>query len=365
MCYNAYADGKAATRIKFLCENTDFRRKMKLFSVTVPCYNSEGYMRKCIESLLKGGEETEIIIIDDGSKDGTGKIADEYAERYPSIVKVVHQENGGHGEGINQGILRATGKYFMVVDSDDYLEETALKTVLNEMRELEKTGGTDLIITDYVYDHDDISLNHVISYAKVFKNGKATRWEETGKFRTGTYLTLHSLIYSVEVLRKSGIVLPKHTFYEDNYFSFYPLKWVDKFKYIGVSLYYYYIGRDGQSVQSDVWAKRYAMQVNVSVMVFKGFNLKEELKKNKKRGKYFYHNALMLMSLATAAARLNGTEEAEKARLKMWQDCREHDKKLARKMLHFTPIAFQSMPGKGGRAFANFLYRTARRLVKN
>ena len=92
---------------------------MKLLTVTVPCYNSQDYMEKCIESLLRGGERVEIIVIDDGSKDNTGAIGDRYAAQYPEMVKVIHQENGGHGAGINAGLKAATGKYFKVVDSDD------------------------------------------------------------------------------------------------------------------------------------------------------------------------------------------------------------------------------------------------------
>ena len=95
---------------------------MKVLSVTVPCYNSESYMNKCIDSLLKGGEDVEIIIVDDGSSDRTSEIADDYVRRYPSIVKAVHQENGGHGEAVNTGIANATGIYFKVVDSDDWVK---------------------------------------------------------------------------------------------------------------------------------------------------------------------------------------------------------------------------------------------------
>ena len=75
---------------------------MKLITFTVPCYNSAAYMDHCIETLLTAGEDAEIILVDDGSKDDTGKIADSYAEKYPTIVRVIHQENGGHGEGVNQ-----------------------------------------------------------------------------------------------------------------------------------------------------------------------------------------------------------------------------------------------------------------------
>ena len=107
---------------------------MKLITFTVPCYNSAAYMDHCIETLLTAGEDAEIILVDDGSKDDTGKIADSYAEKYPTIVRVIHQENGGHGEGVNQGIRNATGVYFKVVDSDDWLDTDALQKVLAELR---------------------------------------------------------------------------------------------------------------------------------------------------------------------------------------------------------------------------------------
>lgn len=85
-------------------------------------------MRNCIESLLPGGEEVEIIIVDDGStKDRTAEIADEYAAKYPTIVKAVHQENGGHGQAVNTGLKNATGLYFKVVDSDDWLDEKIIR----------------------------------------------------------------------------------------------------------------------------------------------------------------------------------------------------------------------------------------------
>ena len=68
---------------------------MKLLSFAIPCYNSESYMEKCIESILIGGEEVEILIVNDGSKDRTAEIADAYAAKYPTICRAIHQENGG------------------------------------------------------------------------------------------------------------------------------------------------------------------------------------------------------------------------------------------------------------------------------
>ena len=111
---------------------------MKLITFTVPCYNSAAYMDRCIETLLPAGEDAEIILVDDGSKDDTGKIADAYAEKYPTMVRVIHQENGGHGEGVNQGIRNASGLYFKVVDSDDWLDGDALQKVMEKLREFAK-----------------------------------------------------------------------------------------------------------------------------------------------------------------------------------------------------------------------------------
>ena len=120
---------------------------MKYITFTVPCYNSAAYMERCIHTLLAGGELVEIIIVDDGSTDCTGEIADNYAKAYPDIIRVIHQENGGHGAGVNAGLSAAAGRYFKVVDSDDWLDTDALKKLLRQMCCQEATGmEPDLII---------------------------------------------------------------------------------------------------------------------------------------------------------------------------------------------------------------------------
>ena len=85
---------------------------MKLISFAIPSYNSEAYMDHAIESILPGGDDVEIIIVNDGSKDRTSEIAHAYEEKYPGIVKAVDKENGGHGDAVNFGLKNATGKYF-------------------------------------------------------------------------------------------------------------------------------------------------------------------------------------------------------------------------------------------------------------
>ena len=126
---------------------------MKLLSIAIPCYNSEAYMEKCIDSLLVGGEDVEILVVDDGSSDRTAEIADAYAEKYPTIVKAIHQENGGHGEAVNAGMRNATGLYFKVVDSDDWVNAEAYAQILKTLEELIRGSETvDLLISNFVYE---------------------------------------------------------------------------------------------------------------------------------------------------------------------------------------------------------------------
>ena len=138
---------------------------MKLLSFAVPCYNSAAYMAKCVESLLKGGEDVEIIIVNDGSSDDTARIADEYATKYPTIVRAVHKENGGHGSAVNAGIENATGLFFKVVDSDDWVKEEAYMQILDTLRSL--AGGEkvlDMLISNFVYEKVGENRHKVMRY---------------------------------------------------------------------------------------------------------------------------------------------------------------------------------------------------------
>ena len=153
-------------------------------------------MKNCIESLLPGGEDVEILIVDDGSKDGTAQIADEYQEKYPTIVKAIHKENGGHGSAVNAGIENATGLYFKVVDSDDWVKESAYKKILDTLREL--TGGEkplDMLISNFVYEKVGEKRNKVMRYHHALPEGELFSWNDVHHFFKGQYILMHSVIY--------------------------------------------------------------------------------------------------------------------------------------------------------------------------
>ena len=238
---------------------------MKLLTIKVPCYNSEKYMRKCIDSLLPGGEDVEIIIVDDGSKDATAQIADEYAEKYPSIVKAIHKENGGHGSGVNTGIENAEGLFFKVVDSDDWVLDTAYQTILETLRGF--AGGDqvlDMLISNYVYEKEGEKRKKVIRYKHVLPENEVFTWKDVHRFHKGQYILMHSVIFRTKLLRDCGLKLPEHTFYVDNLFVYEPLPYVKNMYYLDVNFYRYYIGRSDQSVNEKVMIGRIDQQLKVN-----------------------------------------------------------------------------------------------------
>ena len=330
---------------------------MKYISFVVPCYNSEEYMEKCIKSLLIGKDDVEIIIIDDGSKDNTGKIADKYQKKYPNIVKAIHQENGGHGEGINVGLKHATGKYFKVVDSDDWLDEEAYKKLLKEIKHID----TDLVVCNYVYTYTDGRSDQVISFANVYDEGRVLTWDDIHKFKLTQYPSLHSMMYKKSVLDKSNIDLPKHVFYEDNLFIYLPLVNTKTIYYLDLDLYRYYIGRADQSVQESQMIKRSSHQVLVSERVCTAYDLTKI--ENKKLRKLMTRECIFLMTIGVVFSRLAFNKEGEKQYKELWKSVKEKNPKLYRRIRYFSMATFVSIPGRLGRQIMKLGYRFAHSLV--
>lgn len=330
---------------------------MKYISFVVPCYNSEEYMEKCIDSLLIGKDDVEIIIIDDGSKDKTGKIADRYQKKYPNIVKAIHQENGGHGAGINTGLKHATGKYFKVVDSDDWLDEKAYKKLLKEIKKID----TDLIVCNYVYTYTDGRSDHTISFANVFAENKILTWNDIKRFKLTQYPSLHSMMYKKSVLDQSNIDLPKHVFYEDNLFIYLPLVNTKTIYYLNLDLYRYYIGRADQSVQASQMIKRSHHQTLVTEKVCTAYDLSKV--ENKKLRKLMRRECIFLMTIGVVFSRLAYSKEGEKQYKDLWKQVKEKNPKLYHSIRYCTMATWVSFPTRVGRWVSLFGYSLAHHLV--
>ncbi len=331
---------------------------MKYISFVVPCYNSEDYMEKCIDSLLIGKDDVEIIIVDDGSTDKTGKIADRYQKKYPTIVKAIHQPNGGHGEGINTGLKHATGKYFKVVDSDDWVDKKAYKEILKKVKKID----ADLIVMNYVYTYTDGRENQTINFSNVFKNNEVIGWDQIGRFKATQYLSLHSMMYKKSVLDEAKIKLPKHVFYEDNLFIYLPLPYTKSIYYLDVDFYQYFIGRADQSVQEPQLIKRSSHQVLVTKEICNKYDL--DTIENKKLRKLMYRECVFVMTIGVIFSRLAYNEEGEKQFLELWDSIKESNPKLYKRMKHFTMASMVSFKGNFGRFLSIKGYRLAHKLVK-
>ena len=330
----------------------------KLLSVAIPSYNSEAYMEHCIDTLLTGGERVEILVVNDGSKDTTAEIADRYATKYPTIVRAIHQENGGHGEAVNAGLRNATGKFFKVVDSDDWVDEEALQMVLDTLEVYQ--DDIELLISNYVYEKQGAKHKKVMEYSNYLPINKVFTWNDMKPFPIGKYLLMHSVIYKTEMLRDCGLVLPKHTFYVDNIFVFDPLPSVKRMYYLNVNFYRYFIGRDDQSVNEKVMIRRLDQQMRVNRIMAESF-LNRDIS-NAYLEKYMFNYLSIITTVSSILAIKSGTEEHLAMKKQLWEDFKALDLPLY-KRLRYTVLGIGvNLPGSVGRKLAIGIYKITQKI---
>lgn len=308
---------------------------MKLITFAVPCYNSAEYMHKCIDSILPAGDDVEIIIVNDGStKDDTAEIADRYQREHPEIIKAVHKENGGHGDAVNVGLKNATGKYFKVVDSDDWLDNSALLKLMETLRSFNEQTYPDAIIANYVYEHVYNDTRRVVDYRESFPIEQAFNFEESKTLPVGKFIAMHSIIYKTSVLKDINLELPKHTFYVDNYYIYAPLPRIDKFYYIDVDLYRYFIGRADQSVNEDVIMSRIDQHIKVTEYILASHDILKLKDDRPRLYKYMESFVLIMMVINSIYLIKQGTKESYANKKALWLKLKEQNPILYKRLRH-------------------------------
>lgn len=296
------------------------RSFMKILTIAIPSYNSMDYMRKCIESLLPGGRDVEILIVDDGSSDETPAIADEYQARYPEIVRAIHQENGGHGEAVNAGIRHASGYFYKVVDSDDWVDEESYHRILEFLKTaVEEEEPLDMLISNYVYEKVGAKRKKVIQYHSILPQDRYFGWEEIGHFHASQNILMHSVIYRTELLRECHFELPKHTFYVDNIFVYWPLLYVKKMYYLDVDFYRYFIGRDDQSVNEKVMISRIDQQIRVNKIMIDLYASHEDQITCPQLKEYMLHYLETIQMVTSVLLMRMDTAQSEEMRDELWK----------------------------------------------
>lgn len=331
---------------------------MKTITFAIPCYNSESYMSKCVESLLIGGDDVEIIIVNDGSKDRTAEIADSFAEKYPTIVRAIHKENGGHGSAVNTGISNATGIFFKVVDSDDWADPISYMKVLKFLKSvIAEDKNLDMLVFNYVYEKVGAKHKKVMRPSGLPKD-KFFTWEDVGYIQKAHYILMHSIVYRTQLIRNCGLKLPEHTFYVDNIYAFQPLPYIKDMYYMDVPFYRYFIGREDQSVNEKVMISRIDQQMRVNRIMVDIFT-KADFPHEKCR-KYMKNYLEIITTISFTFLTLAGTVESESKKKQLWRDIDSIDHNIYRYLRKSFLIRASGLPGFAGRKLVRSIYRIAK-----
>jgi glycosyltransferase involved in cell wall biosynthesis len=302
--------------------------------------------------------------VDDGSTDSTAAIADRLMREYPSIIRVIHQPNGGHGEALNQGIRTALGIYFKSVDSDDRLDPEALSHLLDILRShADADSALDLIVNDYVYDHEDGNAVFAVHYNHELKTDTVMTWETVHPFPMWKQFMIHSLTYRTALLRGMNLVLPAHTFYEDNLYIYRPLPYTKRLYYLHEPLYGYFIGRADQSVNDNVIIKRLDQVTNIATQMITSYRWQEMKALPKKLRTYMLNNLAGQLYTTSSLQYIDGKRGLEMNR-DMWNQIRAFDRQLYRRLRAMPLGRFTCLPGPLGRKLLVWSYRCGRKMIQ-
>jgi len=341
-----------------------------LITFVVPCYNVADYLDRSVMSILDGIPDLtaiEIILVDDGSnKDDTPARVDAFQEQYPGLIRAFHQANGGHGEAINTGLRAARGRYFKVLDADDWFDAEALQRVFVRLLVLVAGGDQpDLIITNYVYektDADGESSERAIRFPNVFPQARIFTWSEVGRFMLHQNLLMHTALYRTEILREVGLHLPAHTSYEDNVYVYLPLPAVQSLYYMDVDLYRYFIGRPDQTVHESTMVKHVDQQLLITRIMIDAFQL--QTVEPRRLRDYMTQYLKMMMTVSTIFLRMSELPDKEEQRQAIWQYLKDSDPDTYYKLRGSALGISTNIPGSFGRWGAITGYHIIQRIFK-
>ena len=225
----------------------------KLLTIVIPVYNTEVYLSKCIESLIVPNymDTLEIIIVIDGSPDNSLQIAEEYESKYPNTIKVVNKENGGHGSTINKGLELATGKYFRVLDSDDWFNTDNFKIYLSKLSKSDEDVVMTHLSKEYIYENrSEMWKTDNINFDYIYNCDTFTFTDlSIGFFGMGR------CTYKTKLLKEHHLCLLEKVYFEDSYLHVFPMIFIKSFVFYDLTIYHYFIGRPNQSISAEVSLK--------------------------------------------------------------------------------------------------------------
>lgn len=247
----------------------------KLLTIVIPTYNMEKYLHKCLCSLIIEDkslfESLEVLVINDGSKDSSSLIGHEYERRYPDVFRVIDKENGNYGSCVNRGVKEAKGKYIKILDADDYSDKEALEQFLGKIKNVD----ADVVFSDLVTV--DSSGKQIIYYS--YSDLPHESIFETRQIPYNIVMWMHAVTYRTQMLRDINYHQTEGISYTDQEWIFLPLNAAKRAFYVQVCLYHYLTGREGQTIDSKVYAKNVGQEAKgLFVMLDEYKNLKDNEK---------------------------------------------------------------------------------------
>ncbi len=219
----------------------------KLLSIVVPVYNTQDYLSRCLDSLCvpEHLEQIEVLVVIDGSPDQSITIANRYRERYPETFIVINKENGGHGSAINVGLEHATGKYFRVLDSDDWFNTKNLGIFINKLQ----TEESDLVMTHMVKEYPN---GNTLYEQPINEHNRAYHTEDIISQIDHRCFAMGRCTYKTDKLKEFGLKLLERQSYEDTFLHIFPLVFLKSFSCYDLVIYHYFLDRPEQSVHQKI-----------------------------------------------------------------------------------------------------------------
>ncbi len=239
----------------------------KLLSISVAAFNSEKWIERCLDSFIipEVIDEIEILIVNDGSTDRTDSIARKYSETYPNTFRLINKENGGHGSTINIAIMAAKGKYFKIVDSDDWVDKQGLITLVNQLR----TVTVDAVCSTYYVVNADTYSKAQVFCVKKLSDSQFNKILTLNDIDVEKNFEMHALTFYTEILKKHFTPIDEKCFYVDlEYIAFY-LDYVETILFSEVPVYCYLIGTNEQSINLNNKVKNRVQHLRVCKTLIK------------------------------------------------------------------------------------------------
>lgn len=228
----------------------------KILSVSVAAYNLESMIRQCLDSFIRPEilEKVEVLVTDDGSKDQTREIVAEYEKKYPGSFKLIVQKNAGPGSTVNSGLAHATGKYFRMVDGDDWVNTNEMEAYLTYLEE----HDTDMVCTSYCcVDHETGEKR--LEMLKTYMMDREIQFEQVAK---DLFLAMHNVTYKTSILKENGIRLD-NGFYTDLEYLLFPTPYIHTVAFLSQTIYMYRVSLSIQSMNINSLQKNVQMHRNV------------------------------------------------------------------------------------------------------